>query len=82
MKYITTETEDGVRDFFTFSSNIDHDAMAESLTRIRDKTHGDWKRVTRTPISAGFVKNGICFGSSMTLGLQSDEGDTALLRNQ
>ena len=29
--------------------------MAESFEGIKNKTHGNWKRIYRVPVSAGFV---------------------------
>ncbi len=79
-KYIVMEDGDGNKEIVTFSSNINYDCMAEVLGRIRDHTHGDWVRVMRKPISAGFVSaDNVCFGRSVTLGLISEEGDTELL---
>ena len=83
MKYIVTETDNGEREIFTFPSSINHDAMAEVLWRIRNQTHGDWKRINRKPVSAGFVNlDGICYGESETLGLTSNEDDSILLKTK
>jgi len=82
MKFITTQDENGKVDLFMFPRSIDHDAMAEAIQGIRNKTHGDWERIYRKPISAGFVENGKCFGRSETLGLEARKDDTALLRYQ
>ena len=83
MKYICTISDYG-EEVFTFPSSVNHDAMAEVLDRIKNHTHGDWKRVMRTPISAGFVDSkGHCFGKSETLGLESRKTeDTKLLASQ
>ena len=83
MKFITTENEEGKEEIFLFPKNIDHDAMAEVLGRIKNHTHGNWRRVLRTPISAGFVScDGKCHGNSETLGLQARPEDTILLVSQ
>jgi hypothetical protein len=79
MKYITTQTDEGKLEIFTFPDEIKHDAMAEALARIRNQTHGDWKRITRTPVSAGFVTAGECHGKSESLHLESQKRDSALL---
>lgn len=83
MKYIVTETDDGEREIFTFPSSISHDAMAEVLWRIRNQTHGDWKRVDRKPVSAGMINlEGVCYGDSESLKLKSNESDSKLLKNK
>jgi len=81
-KYICTDSEWG-EEIFTFPSSVNHDAMAEVLEGIKNHTHGNWKRVWRKPISAGFVNaSGFCFGKSETLNLESRaEKDTELLAN-
>lgn len=83
MKYICTDSEYG-EEVFTFPRTVDHDAMAEVLTRIKNKTLGNWERVTREPISAGFVDvSGNCFGKSETLNLESrGMEDTTILAEQ
>lgn len=53
--------------------------MTDAICRLKDQTHGDWRRITRTAVSAGFVENGACFGGSETLCLSSHKDDTALL---
>ena len=81
MKYIATKQSDGTEEIFLFPKSVNHDAMAEILPYIKDQTHGDWSRVYREPISAGFVDyEGTCFGKSETLNLESRGGvDTQLL---
>ena len=83
MKYICTKNEKNEEEIFIFPSTIDHDAMAEVLSLIKDQTHGNWNRVHRKPVSAGFITvNGTCHGRSETLGLAS-RGDTdAKLRTE
>jgi hypothetical protein len=71
MKYIVTERE-GIEEMFVFPDTINHDCMAEVLDRIKDRTTGNWYRVHRTPISAGFITvEGECYGRSETLRLDS-----------
>lgn len=83
MKYICMEDEDGFQEIFTFSNTVNHDAMAEQLKRIKNQTHGNWKRVSRIPISAGFVTaHGNCIGKSITLNLSSRPEDTKILESQ
>jgi len=84
MKYICTMTEENKEEIFIFSNTIDHDCMAESLTRIKNKTYGDWIRILRFPISAGFVDSKLnCYGRSVTLNLESRlDKDTKLLKSQ
>ena len=83
MKYICTETPEGKHEIFTFPRDIEHAAMAEVLWHIKDQTHGNWKRIPRMPISAGFVDHaGTCFGESESLKLKSRAEDTGLLAEQ
>ena len=79
MKYITTKQPDGTEEIFTFPRSVHHDCMAEILGHIRSQSRGDWKRVRRVPISAGFVEGGKCVGMSESLSLRSRPEDTALL---
>lgn len=83
MKFITTKDENGIEELFAFPSRIHHDAMAEMLGHIKNQTHGNWKRVHRTPIAAGFVNaSGQCNGRSETLGLDSRPQDSVLFAKQ
>lgn len=83
MKYITTIDEEGTEEVFTFPKSVNHDAMAEALGGIKNKTHGSWRRVRRTPISAGFVTFfGDCYGESVSLRLKSRPEDTDILKGQ
>lgn len=83
MKFITMQDENGKLELFTFPKSIHHDAMAEVLGRIKNQTHGNWHRVFREPVSAGFVSaDGACYGKSETLGLSSRPEDSALLAKQ
>jgi len=82
MKFVTTVDEDGNEELFQFPRSIDHDAMAEVLGRIKDQTHGNWKRVRRVPIAAGFVDSSGCYGKSETLHLKARPEDSKLLAKQ
>ena len=84
MKYITTEQESGKLEIFTFPDSVNHDCMAEVIRRMRNQTFGNWERIRRNPLSAGFVNaSGICLGESESLGLESrGHQDTDLLRMQ
>ena len=84
MKYIATKTEKGVEEIFTFPYDVHHDCMMEMLGFIKDQNGGQWSRVYREAISAGFVDStGHCHGKSETLGLKSrPTADTALLKKQ
>ena len=83
MKYICTKDEDGNEQVFTFPRAIDHDAMAEVLEHIKNQTHGNWERVYRRPVSAGFVNSkGECHGRSETLGVKSrGDVDTIIMQD-
>ncbi len=87
MKYVCFHNaQTNQEEIMVFPKNINHDCFAEVQRHIRNSTVGNWTRIYREPISAGFVtflKDGItCFGNSETLNLVSREKDTELLRNQ
>lgn len=83
MKFITTANDKGEEELFVFPVAVPHDAMAEVLSRIKNQTHGDWRRIHRLPISAGFVTSDlVCHGRSESLGLSARPEDTALLARQ
>ncbi|MBT4130952.1 MAG: hypothetical protein HOD58_06255 [Gammaproteobacteria bacterium] len=83
MKYICTINSEGKEEIFTFPATINHDAMAESISGIKNHTHGDWERVLRDPVSAGFVDaDSKCYGESESLGIESRPEDSALLAAQ
>lgn len=83
MKFITTQTEQEVLEIFLFPRSIDHDAMLESITLVRKQTTGNWVRIYRTAVSAGFVDASFrCYGESETLSLKASEEDTLLLKKQ
>jgi hypothetical protein len=71
MKYIVTEREDGSEEIFIFSETIHHDCMAEAASRIKNQSYGQWRRVRREPIAAGFTDGVSCWGRSETLNLDS-----------
>jgi hypothetical protein len=85
MKYIaTTRDEDGTREIFLFPNEVPHNVMAEAIYGLRNQTHGEWRRIRRTPVSAGFVTaddtGPYCYGQSESMHLRSQDGDTELLR--
>lgn len=79
MKYIVTTDENQNREIFIFPRTVNHSIFAESIERMKDKTYGNWKRVTRTAKSAGFIEDGRCVGESESLGLKAQESDNELL---
>ena len=82
MKYIVTESAEGKKEIFIFSRRINHDCMAEVIAGIRNQSFGNWERVRRKPVSAGFVEGGECKGKSESLNLFSNRvEDTALLKS-
>jgi len=84
MKYICTVDDIGREEIFTFSNNIDHDTFHEGVTALRNQTWGDWERIFRSLISAGFVSKELeCYGKSETLKIESrGDKDTELLKKQ
>ena len=76
--------QDGHETLIVFPKFLHHDCMAESLEGVRNQTYGNWERIFRRPVAAGFVDRGLkCYGNSETLGLKSrPEQDTKLLRAQ
>lgn len=84
MKYIVTTDELGKEELFPFPRDVHHDAMAEVIGRIKNQTHGNWRRIMREPIAAGFIDiEGNCYGESETLRLMSrTKKDTALYQAQ
>ena len=79
MKYIVTQDENGKEEIFVFPKSVNHDCMGEVLGYIKNQTWGNWERVFRFPISAGFTDGVKCYGHSETLGLKSRPEDTQLL---
>ncbi|MNR53314.1 hypothetical protein D3C85_1733100 [compost metagenome] len=41
------------------------------VARIKNQSGGNWERVRRTPIAAGFYDGKTCYGHSETLKLRS-----------
>lgn len=87
MKYVCFKNhESGDEEIMMFPKSINHDCFAEIQGRIKNQIDGDWHRVMRTPISAGFVViadgKPKCFGKSITLGLESRGQDSSILLNQ
>lgn len=80
MKYIVTKSEEGSEEIFVFPMTIPHREMANAVSRLKNQLHGDWRRIDREPVSAGFVENGVCVGDSESLGLKSRPEDTELLK--
>ena len=79
MKYVVMKDDEGRELLFMFPRSLDHDAFAENASCIKDKCSGDWERIHRYPVSAGFVDNLVCRGRSETLSLDSRPEDTELL---
>lgn len=80
MKYIVTECEDGKEDIFIFSERIHHDCMMEMLRCIKNQSYGQWGRVSRGCIAAGFTDGIKCWGRSETLDIDSrGEQDAKLI---
>ena len=79
MKYIVMQDSHGTETIVIFPKTINHDCMAEVASRIRNQTHGNWERVFRKPISAGFTDGKTCYGESFSLGIESRPQDTELL---
>jgi len=88
MKYICLEhPETHEEEIIVFPRTIDHDCMAEVCSRIKNQSHGQWHRVHRTVVSAGFVDlrtDGImrCYGRSESLNTESRLVDTSILNLQ
>lgn len=79
MKYIVTKTEDDKEEIFIFPKSVNHDCMMEVLSRIKNQTGGNWERVRRKAVSAGFTAGVKCYGCSETLGLKSRQEDSELI---
>ena len=71
MKYIVTSNDAGKQEIFIFPRAVHHDCMAEMLARIKNQSGGQWERVRRNPIAAGFTDGKTCYGRSETLNLDS-----------
>lgn len=84
MKYLVAVI-DGNEAIFVFPREVDHDRMAEALCAIRFGGEHNWDRKLFKGVesgkitSAGFIQNGVCYGRSETLNLESrGAADTAL----
>lgn len=82
MKYIVTKNKDGKEEMFTFPDSVHHDVMSMAVVSLKDQTHGDWKRIERKVVSAGFVTGGVCHGKSESLHLESRARDNDILKSQ
>lgn len=72
VKYIVTETANNMEEIYIFPKRINHDCFYEIINNSVD----DFKEA----ISAGFIQDGTCYGSSETLGLRSRKStDTVLI---
>lgn len=80
MKYIITRTDEGKEEIFIFSRDIHHDCFAEIVDAIRNQKHGNWRRINREPVSAGFIEGGKCVGRSESLNLDSRPQDSDFLK--
>jgi len=82
MKYICAINDDGEQEIFIFPDTVNHDCFYEGVTALRNQTWGEWKRIFREVISAGFVDKDLkCYGESETLNVESrGEEDTKLLK--
>jgi hypothetical protein len=82
MKYVVVQLGEK-ESIFVFPREIDHDRMYEALEAIRFGNERNWERKIRMngeAIAAGFIDNGVCYGRSETLSLDSrGAADTALL---
>ena len=80
MKYIVFRNQvTDEEEIFLFPKSVDHDVFAESMGFMRNHTWGNWERIRRTPISAGFVDANQCWGKSESLNLVSRPEDSNLL---
>lgn len=71
MKYVVTKDENGKEELFMFPKSVNHDVFANAVSRLKDQSHGNWKRIDRDVISAGFTDGRSCLGRSETLNLDS-----------
>jgi hypothetical protein len=79
MKYIVTNTEEGKEEIFIFPDTVSHTSMAEAVCAMRNQTHGNWVRIHRDAVAAGFIEGGKCVGKSESLGISSRPQDSELL---
>lgn len=80
MKYVVVFSEEQGEQLFIFPKNINHDDFAETLSYIKTGDRGNWQRIFRTPISAGFTDGSTCYGHSESLNISSRKQDTSLLQ--
>lgn len=82
MKYLVLHADDGQHDVVLFPEVLTHQAMADAVSRTRNQTFGNWRRVERKPVSAGQVDvHWACSGGSEALGLVAREQDSALMQS-
>lgn len=83
MKYVVMKDEDDKETIFIFDESIHHDCLAEMVGRIKNQSGGNWRRVHRTPVAAGFTDGVKCWGHSETLNLSSrGEEDAKLIKSR
>ena len=87
MKYIVTQRESEltnimIDEIFIFPKSVNHDCFAEMANAIKNQTGGNWHRVRREVVSAGFTDGVKCYGKSESLHLESRKDvDTQLLKS-
>ena len=81
MKYVVVNSPECGDQLFLFPKTINHDYFAEVLSSIKHGHghYGDWERIYRKPVSAGFSDGKSCYGLSESLNLDSRKDDTLLL---
>lgn len=83
MKFVCARDPEGKEEIFVFPATVDHDAYAEALMRMRNRTTGNWVRIRREIVSAGFVGASMaCYGRSETLNLEARPQDGEILARQ
>lgn len=82
LKYIIVRNRDsGKEEVFLFPKSVNHDVFAKSVGRLKNQAQGQWRRITRDIVAAGFVSPSFkCYGGSDTLHMVSREQDTKILR--
>ena len=84
-KYICVNNpEEKKEEIFIFPVWVDHDTFYEGVRMLRNHTWGNWHRVDREIISAGFIDKDLkCHGKSESLKVESrGDVDTELLKSQ
>lgn len=72
MKYVVTKDEQGKEEIFIFPVAVHHDVMYHAVSRLKDSSRAlRWVRIDRELVSAGFYENGLCYGRSETLNVES-----------